>query len=152
MRSLYLACTFGLVAALGCGGGGSNGTTTPDPLDPGSRENSVAIAGDIAVADMSADAAFVPALSSFEFRQDGRMDADDESCRTRQGDPDDDGGMTITFDDCETPRGTLNGTINFQFDRETRTRTSTRDLTFTRLDGSTVEIDGTATWTHTMDH
>lgn len=143
MRTLTLALTTSCLAlVVGCGGGSSVVTPTPDET---SRENAVALAGDVASIEVSSDSVMAPMMGQFIERP--RLEEWD-ACTEVTGDRAT--GGTITYTDCDTPRGTLNGTVTWTPIADGRTLT--RDLTFTReSDGQSLHLEGTATWTHSVD-
>ena len=160
MKTLYALASGALLLALvGCGGGG---TTTPNPngngqsvLDPTRTEAAVTVSADLASANLVAESAVAPMISGDSEEPEGTgCDGSggqkmDRSCVTVEGNRRT--GGSITYNDCQTPRGTLSGTVTWSVD-DNGSRTTTRDLTFTRANTTTpLHITGTTTWTRSTD-
>lgn len=134
-----LLVSFLLLGLTGCSGG--TGTTAPPVNDPQAqeREAAVILASDVAAAEIEAEIAFAP-MVNLDLPLP-RLD-DRDRCSVMTGTPQ---AGTITYTNCETPRGTLNGTITWIGSH--LLFSTTRDLTFTRFfDGSILRLSGTSTW------
>lgn len=146
--STFILSLFASLALASCGGGG-NTTTPPAPTGPEAEARVAAIesTADATSADLSAEIS-VASMISFQRSQPALGDLDD--CTTFVGTF---GNGTLTFDECDTRRGFLNGTITWS-GNVIDGWTSVQDLSFRRgNNGRVLTVVGTADWdlTHNLD-
>jgi len=110
----FILSLIATLALTSCGGGG-NSTTAPAPTGPDAEARVAAIesTADATSADLSAEIS-VASMMTFQRSQPALGDFDD--CTTFVGDHN---NGILTFDECDTRRGYLNGTI--QWDGNTTT-------------------------------